>query len=135
MQEVLGAVVERYLAGGVVAHAQSLASRIVEPVHRRAELAELERHGYLTHPHIGGRVPTDVGYRFYVEQLLARQDQLRNPHRMTSACRECAAKSGRHPRTTTTLSQITDLVAWSRLRPCTPPPSTGSRYSACSRVW
>lgn len=36
----------------------------------RAELAALEAGGYLTHPHTSaGRVPTDLGYRQYVESL------------------------------------------------------------------
>lgn len=36
----------------------------------RSEMASLEREGYLTHPHTSaGRVPTDLGYRFFVDQL------------------------------------------------------------------
>ena len=36
----------------------------------RTEMAALEREGYLTHPHTSaGRVPTDLGYRFFVDQL------------------------------------------------------------------
>jgi heat-inducible transcriptional repressor len=36
----------------------------------RAEMAELERHGYITQPHTSaGRVPTDKGYRNYVNNL------------------------------------------------------------------
>ncbi len=79
----------------------------------RAELANLEEEGFLTHPHTSaGRVPTDTGYRFYVERLLAQQDRLPQPvadelgiskmrREVDVAIRE----------TTTTLSQITDLVA------------------------
>lgn len=38
----------------------------------RAELAVLESEGLLTHPHTSaGRVPTDEGYRFYVDALMA----------------------------------------------------------------
>ena len=34
-------------------------------------LAELEEEGYLTHPHVSaGRIPTQVGYRFYVDNLM-----------------------------------------------------------------
>ncbi len=37
----------------------------------RNEMARLEELGYLTHPHTSaGRVPTDMGYRFFVERLL-----------------------------------------------------------------
>lgn len=36
----------------------------------RSEMAALEREGYLTHPHTSaGRVPTDLGYRFFVDHL------------------------------------------------------------------
>ena len=39
------------------------------------ELAELERLGLLTHPHTSaGRVPTEAGYRVYVDELLARPE-------------------------------------------------------------
>ncbi len=42
----------------------------------RAEMAALERDGYLTHPHTSaGRVPTDLGYRFFVDHL-GRRDGL-----------------------------------------------------------
>src|SRR3712207_5986314 len=38
----------------------------------RAELAHLESLGLLDHPHTSaGRVPTDVGYRYYVDALMA----------------------------------------------------------------
>src|SRR3954447_6933893 len=37
----------------------------------RAELAALEAAGYLTHPHTSaGRVPTDPGYRHYVDLMV-----------------------------------------------------------------
>ncbi len=36
----------------------------------RNELRELEEDGYLTHPHTSaGRIPTEKGYRYYVDQL------------------------------------------------------------------
>src|SRR5687768_15539544 len=39
----------------------------------RNELAALEELGYLTHLHTSaGRVPTDAGYRFFVENLMER---------------------------------------------------------------
>lgn len=44
----------------------------------RNELAELELQGYLTQVHTSsGRVPTDKGYRYYVNRLLGRQEILR----------------------------------------------------------
>jgi heat-inducible transcriptional repressor len=44
----------------------------VSPATVRADMAALERDGYLTHPHTSaGRVPTDKGYRFFVDHLCA----------------------------------------------------------------
>ena len=43
----------------------------------RNEMAELERDGYITHPHTSsGRVPSDKGYRYYVEHLMERGNGL-----------------------------------------------------------
>jgi heat-inducible transcriptional repressor len=42
----------------------------VSPATVRADMATLEREGYLTHPHTSaGRIPTDLGYRFFVDSL------------------------------------------------------------------
>jgi heat-inducible transcriptional repressor len=56
----------------------------VSPATVRADMAALERDGYLTHPHTSaGRVPTDKGYRFFVDHLVdpgpldpAREEQV-----------------------------------------------------------
>ena len=41
----------------------------------RNELALLEEHGLLAHPHTSaGRVPTDAGYRYFVDRLLPASD-------------------------------------------------------------
>lgn len=41
----------------------------------RSEMAELEAHGYLDHPHTSaGRVPTEKGYRVYVGQLMREEE-------------------------------------------------------------
>lgn len=48
----------------------------VSPATIRNEMAELEAQGYLSQPHTSsGRVPTDKGYRFYVEWLM-REEQV-----------------------------------------------------------
>jgi heat-inducible transcriptional repressor len=78
----------------------------------RAELALLETEGYLTHPHTSaGRVPTDSGYRCYVDLLLEAgqapadtQVELR-----LSRLRREVDEAMRE--TTSALAQVTDLVA------------------------
>jgi heat-inducible transcriptional repressor len=47
----------------------------VSPATIRNEMARLEEEGYVTHPHTSaGRVPSDKGYRYYVESLMEEQD-------------------------------------------------------------
>lgn len=74
-QLILQAVVERHIATGTPVGSKHIAggdgldfaSSTV-----RYELARLEDLGYLNHPHTSaGRVPTDKGYRYYVDTLPA----------------------------------------------------------------
>src|SRR5690242_2496214 len=45
----------------------------ISPATVRNEMADLEREGYITHPHTSaGRVPSDKGYRYFVEHLMSR---------------------------------------------------------------
>lgn len=45
------------------------------PATIRAELLELEEDGFLTHPHTSaGRVPTEKGYKFYVDEIIFKND-------------------------------------------------------------
>ncbi len=53
----------------------------VSPATVRADMAALERDGYLTHPHTSaGRIPTDKGYRFFVDHLGSLQPLGRAEH-------------------------------------------------------
>jgi heat-inducible transcriptional repressor len=77
----------------------------------RAELARLEEFGLLEHPHTSaGRVPTDRGYRHYVDELLAggRLPVPRKPLELTAMRRQVddAMRA-----TTEQLSQVTNLLA------------------------
>ncbi len=57
----------------------------------RNELAVLEESGLLAHPHTSaGRVPTDAGYRYYVDRLLPG-----GRPRPTCGCRSSGARSTR----------------------------------------
>jgi heat-inducible transcriptional repressor len=79
----------------------------------RNELAVLEEQGLLAHPHTSaGRVPTDAGYRYYVDHLLSthRGGELEPAAGMalTLARREVDEAMRL---TSETLSQVTDLLA------------------------
>lgn len=70
-QQILRAIVEQYaevaspVGSSLLAKVFNVSSATV-----RAEMAELEREGYITQPHTSaGRIPTDKGYRYYVNSL------------------------------------------------------------------
>lgn len=76
-QKILSAIVEQYaevaspVGSSLLAKLFSVSSATI-----RAEMAELERLGYITQPHTSaGRVPTDKGYRTYVNSLVENPAQ------------------------------------------------------------
>jgi heat-inducible transcriptional repressor len=73
-EEILARVVEEYVATGVPVGSKTLVERTRMAVSSstiRNELAVLEEQGLLTHPHTSaGRVPTGLGYRFFVDRVL-----------------------------------------------------------------
>jgi heat-inducible transcriptional repressor len=75
----------------------------------RNELAVLEELGLLAHPHTSaGRVPTDSGYRYYVDRLLPAPAAHAGEMRLELVRREVDEAMRV---TTETLSQVTDLLA------------------------
>jgi heat-inducible transcriptional repressor len=78
----------------------------------RAELAALEAAGYLTHPHTSaGRVPTDAGYRLYVDAMLASGTMPAEPGVELELSRLRREVDAAMRETTTALAEVTDLVA------------------------
>lgn len=73
-QAVLGLVIKQYIATAQPIGSKTLLETNdlgVSSATIRNEMAALEDMGYLTHPHTSaGRVPTDKGYRYFVERLL-----------------------------------------------------------------
>ena len=73
-QAILRAVIEEYVTSAAPVGSQTLVERYpfgVSSATVRTILSELERGGFLGHPHTSaGRVPTDAGYRLYVESLV-----------------------------------------------------------------
>ena len=70
---VLRAVVEEYVRSGDAVGSETIAERSglgVSSATIRNEMAALEELGFLQHPHTSsGRIPTDAGYRHYVDAL------------------------------------------------------------------
>jgi heat-inducible transcriptional repressor len=71
--EVLRAIVQDYVSTHEPVGSRALADRHdlgVSPATIRNDMAALEDEGYITQPHTSaGRVPTDKGYRLFVDRL------------------------------------------------------------------
>ncbi len=80
-ESVLSAIVKDYIAAREPVSSRTVSGKCgmkVSPATIRNIAADLEERGYLTQPHTSsGRVPTDKGYRFYVDALL-------HPHHLTT---------------------------------------------------
>jgi heat-inducible transcriptional repressor len=106
---VLRKVVEEYLEVGAPVGSKALSVDVQwGPSTIRTELASLEELGLLAHPHTSaGRVPTEAGYRYFVDRLLPTQAAA--PRLSLSLVRRELDEAMRV--TTETLSQVTNLLA------------------------
>jgi len=75
-RDLLRAVIREYIASAQPVASAALVRRYrldVSSATVRNELAALEDLGLLSHPHTSaGRVPTDLGYRYFIESLMPR---------------------------------------------------------------
>jgi heat-inducible transcriptional repressor len=71
-REILLKTLELYISTGAPVGSHALTEAVdASSSTIRADLADLESSGLLTHPHTSaGRVPTDAGYRYYVDALM-----------------------------------------------------------------
>ena len=74
-KRVLQAVIDSYISSGAPIGSTVLVRRYdfgLSSATLRNIMAELEELGYLTHPHTSaGRIPTDLGYRYYIDSLIS----------------------------------------------------------------
>ena len=107
---VLAALVREYIASGEPVPSSLLASAAglgVSSATVRSILAKLEDEGYVRQPHTSaGRIPTDRGYRFYVDLLLESKRSVRTASAVEARLRETAA-----PLIDSLLSQASHLVS------------------------
>jgi heat-inducible transcriptional repressor len=114
---ILRKVVQGYLDSGQPVASKTLAADAdldCGPSTIRNELASLEEHGLLAHPHTSaGRIPTDAGYRFFVDNLLSEQRAgtavATRPRLQLDLVRREVDEAMRA--TTEALSQVTNLLA------------------------
>lgn len=79
-QQVLAALIEEYVARALPVGSRTLTERYglgVSSATIRNELSALEEEGYISQPHTSaGRIPTDFGYRTFVDRLAQDADAL-----------------------------------------------------------
>lgn len=114
-QAVLRAIVEGYVATHEPVGSKALASTNglgVSPATIRNDMAALEDEGLITQPHTSaGRIPTDKGYRVFVDQLAT--SSLHEPHRraITTFLSDAVDLNDVVERSVRLLSQLTRQVA------------------------
>ena len=110
-KRLLAALVREYIASGEPV-ASSLLVRAaglgVSSATVRSVLARLESDGYVQQPHTSaGRIPTDLGYRFYVDLLL----ESKRRHRAASVVEARLRRESIAPLADVVLSQASHLVS------------------------
>ncbi len=106
---VLRRLVQDHLDGGAPVGSKALSAAFEwGPSTIRHELANLEEAGLLAHPHTSaGRVPTEAGYRYFVDRLLP--EPAPGPSLSLTLVRRELDEAMRA--TTEALSQVTNLLA------------------------
>lgn len=84
--QILDCIVESYVQSAKPVGSRYLAKRFdlgISPATIRNVMTDLEDKGFLRQPHVSaGRIPTDMGYRYYVNRLHAVQLMTRNDRRI-----------------------------------------------------
>src|SRR5207244_3547402 len=113
-RDILGKLVEEHVATGQPVGSKHLVERsrlLVSSSTVRYELAELEGLGFLTHPHTSaGRIPTERGYRLYVDELLERLEPRPARFQLDLSALRSEVESALQA-TTEALADLTSLLA------------------------
>jgi len=88
---VLTEAINRYIHNAEPVSSEDIAADFqVSSATIRNIFAELEESGYLTHPHTSaGRIPTDKGYRYYVDFLVSQLELLEDEKNSITQRYEC----------------------------------------------
>jgi heat-inducible transcriptional repressor len=110
--KILQAIVEQYAEVASPVGSSLMAKLFdVSSATIRSEMVELERLGFISQPHTSaGRIPTDKGYRFYVNNLAPAENQLSD--RRAERALEARVTSGGHPEHTirSTVDTLVELT-------------------------
>jgi heat-inducible transcriptional repressor len=114
-QIVLRALIEEYIARALPVGSRTLVERYnlgISSATVRNELSLLEEMGYLAQPHTSaGRIPTDFGYRAFVDELLSESDPDNGEDALARELRESASDlDDLMNRTSQALARFTDCM-------------------------
>lgn len=114
-QIVLRALIEEYIARALPVGSRTLVERYnlgISSATVRNELSLLEEMGYLAQPHTSaGRIPTDFGYRAFVDELLSESDPDNGEDALARELRESASDlDDLMDRTSQSLARFTDCM-------------------------
>lgn len=114
-QIVLRALIEEYIARALPVGSRTLVERYnlgISSATVRNELSLLEEMGYLAQPHTSaGRIPTDFGYRAFVDELLSESDPDNAEDALARELRESASDlDDLMDRTSQALARFTDCM-------------------------
>lgn len=95
--QILAAIIEQYAEVASPVGSVMLAKLFgVSSATIRSEMAKLEEAGFIEQPHTSaGRIPTDKGYRFYVNTLSEAQENMMTP-RLDRSARAIEARVSTH---------------------------------------
>jgi len=107
-EKILSTVIEEYTQTAVPVGSQVLVGKYkfkVSPATIRNDMMALEEDGYLHQPHISaGRIPTDKGYRYFVEEVMKDKELSKEEqHKLQKEFLKLKAQNTRLTRTTAKL--------------------------------
>ena len=114
-RRVLGALVEEYIASATPVGSKTLVDRYelgCSPATVRNELSILEETGYVVQPHVSaGRMPTDTGYRSFVDDLIEKGDTALGEGDVSSRLQHLGEVDELMRETSSALTELTKCLA------------------------
>lgn len=124
-KKILCAIVDSYIEIAMPVGSRTISQRFrwtVSPATIRNVMADLEEMEFITHPHTSaGRVPTDKGYRFYVDCLLeprhlTKEEETAVARLLGKGCRDFETLMQGASRAISMITNVAGIVLTPRLK-------------------
>ncbi|MDD5949709.1 MAG: heat-inducible transcriptional repressor HrcA [Lachnospiraceae bacterium] len=114
--KILQAIIKTYLETGEPVGSRTISKMPdlnLSSATIRNEMADLEEMGYIIQPHTSaGRIPSDAGYRLYVDQMMAEKALEREPEENAERKEEHDALLAKVDRLENLLQQVAKVLAY-----------------------